>query len=207
MNEIQKANKALVDKYPWLLPRGYDDKVPEDYDYSYTELDAMPEGWRIAFGPLMCEDIQKELEKFYYADDFRIAQIKEKFGELRFYHNGVPVGSRVSDIIDDYAALSGYICISCGALDVPSTDGWIVPVCKECICKMGYWTNNKDGAREYWEGLSKAQAPHMLPTKRGYIRFSKDKGTEKIEVDMSETEKKVRDHARKRGIPMAQVRQ
>ena len=49
--EIIEKNKALVDDFPFLLPRNrWTGKVPDDYDYSYTELDAMPEGWRTAFG-------------------------------------------------------------------------------------------------------------------------------------------------------------
>ena len=56
-------NRWLCMKYPWLLPRNrWTDKEIEDYDYSWTELDAMPEGWREAFGEQMCEEIQKVLE-------------------------------------------------------------------------------------------------------------------------------------------------
>ena len=33
------------------MPRNrWTGEVPEDYDYSYTELDSMPDGWRKAFG-------------------------------------------------------------------------------------------------------------------------------------------------------------
>lgn len=47
----KEYNKQLVEKYPFLLPRNrWTGKVQEDYDYSYTELDGMPDGWRKAFG-------------------------------------------------------------------------------------------------------------------------------------------------------------
>ena len=50
---------------------------------SYTELDAMPKGWRKCFGIQMCKEIKKALledggrKKLY---NYRISQIKEKFG-------------------------------------------------------------------------------------------------------------------------------
>lgn len=62
LKEIQEYNKALIVKYPFLLPRNrWTDKVAEDYDYTYTELDAMPRGWRIRFSEEMVEEIKEEL--------------------------------------------------------------------------------------------------------------------------------------------------
>ena len=47
-------NKKLIKKYPWLIPRNrWTDKIPNDYDYSWTELDSMEDGWRKAFGEMM----------------------------------------------------------------------------------------------------------------------------------------------------------
>ena len=82
MASIEK-NKELIEKYPWLLPRNrWAGEVIENYDYSFTELDDMPDGWRIAFGEQFCADIQHELDKLKpeTAADFRVLQIKEKFG-------------------------------------------------------------------------------------------------------------------------------
>ena len=96
--EVVERNKELIAKYPWLLPHNrFSDKIADDYDYSYTELDAMPDGWRKAFGEQMCEEIQKELEKFDYVDKYRILQIKEKFGFLHWYDSGAPIG-KLSDV-------------------------------------------------------------------------------------------------------------
>ena len=56
----KEYNKQLVKKYPFLLPRNrWTGKVPKEYDYSYTELDDMPDGWRKAFGEQMCEEIKQ----------------------------------------------------------------------------------------------------------------------------------------------------
>lgn len=182
-------NKRLIEKYPWLYPH-YDwsgEKV-KDYDYTWTELDAMPNGWRKAFGELLCEEIQEELERCNFVDEYSIAQIKEKFGELRWYDNGVPSGCRVHEIIENYSACSGYICISCGELDAPCTDGWITPVCKNCIKK----TNIKD-PEAYWEEISKKQFPHTLPLTRMYRKWSQEKNKwEDTIVDLTPTVQKIR---------------
>ena len=99
---------------------------------SYTELDAMPDGWRKAFGIQMCKEIKKELKKYNYLYKYRIMQIKEKFGALRWYDNGSPNGC-VYPIINKYEALSERTCIVCGKPATKISKGWISPYCDNCI--------------------------------------------------------------------------
>ena len=130
-------NKELIEKYPWLLPRNrWTGKVIEDYDYSFTELDDMPDGWRIAFGEQFCADIQHELDKLKpeAAADFRVLQIKEKFGQLRFYTNWVTEG--INEVIRQYENLSEHTCIGCGAPATKISTGWISPWCDKCAGKI-----------------------------------------------------------------------
>lgn len=130
MKKIIKENKALIKEYPFLLPRNrWTGKVTEDYDYSWTELDAMPDGWRKAFGIKMCKEIKEALGD--YIDKYRIMQIKEKYGGLRWYDSGAPRG--VYDIISKYEKLSNYICILCGAPATKVSLGWISPFCDDCV--------------------------------------------------------------------------
>lgn len=113
LKAIKEFNRELLKKYPWLEPRndwsgkkitqcagsdgeegfwpGDPQKHPE-YDYEYTLLDDMPDGWRIAFGDEMVERIHQELVRHNYVDNYMIVQIKEKFGTLRWYDNGSPRG-------------------------------------------------------------------------------------------------------------------
>ena len=43
-------NKKLIERYPWLLPRNvWSDEVPEDYDYSYTKFDEIPDNLKNAY--------------------------------------------------------------------------------------------------------------------------------------------------------------
>ena len=42
MQSNKESNQKLIERFPFLMPRNrWTGKVPEDYDYSYTELDSM----------------------------------------------------------------------------------------------------------------------------------------------------------------------
>ena len=90
---MSEKNKELVKKYPFLswygnpLFRGYSEDA---VSYQHTWEDELPEGWRKAFCPQMWDELKAILEKANYVDKFRFAQIKEKYGTLRLYHNGIP---------------------------------------------------------------------------------------------------------------------
>lgn len=102
---------------------------------TYTELDAMPDGWRRAFGIQMCEEIKRALltEGGRKAlKKYRIAQIKEKFGSLNWYSD---YGTRkiYDEIIPKYETLSYKTCINCGKPAEYVSKGWISPYCKDCV--------------------------------------------------------------------------
>lgn len=125
------TNKELIERYPFLRPRNcFTDEIIEDADY--TELDDMPEGWRKAFGERMCEEIREELIKHNYLDEYRIIQIKEKYGMLCWYDAGSPADSNVYDIISKYEDVSRKICILCGKPATKISRGWICPYC-DCV--------------------------------------------------------------------------
>ncbi len=128
----KEYNKALCEKYPWLIPTNrWTGEIVEDYDYDYTELDSMPEGWRIAFGDQMVEELNRELVKGGFVNDYRITQIKEKYGGLRWYDNGNT--EEGYNIINKYESLSRKTCICCGKPAKYITLGWISPFCEDCI--------------------------------------------------------------------------
>ena len=137
-------NKYLCERYPFLIPRHiWTDKVMWEVPksdwrytpkYSYTLLDSMPQGWRKVFGEQMCKEIREELIKWNYLDKYRISQIKEKYGELRWYDFGVPKNSKIWDIIDKYSEMSQHICLCCGRpAEIISNGGWLEPICNSCL--------------------------------------------------------------------------
>lgn len=132
MRLTRKQNKELCEKYPFLVPYNvFTGEVIHDYDYEYTELDNMPDGWRIAFGERLCEELRKELIEHNYLDKYRILDIKEKYGGLRWYDNGSP--QSIHDIIHKYEDMSYRTCIVCGNPATKITTCWISPYCDKCL--------------------------------------------------------------------------
>ena len=41
-------------------------KIVDNYNYDWTELDCMPNGWRRAFGKQFMEELRKECIKYIY---------------------------------------------------------------------------------------------------------------------------------------------
>ena len=103
---------------------------------TFNELDAMDEGWLRRFGIQMMKELKKQLKKDKMLYSFRITQIKEKFGGLRFYVECA--SNEVYDIINKYENMSYDICISCGQDAKYTTRGWICPYCEECVTERGY---------------------------------------------------------------------
>ena len=107
---------------------------------NHTELDAMDAGWRKAFGIQICKEIRAALlsHGWKYLFAYRITQIKEKFGGLRWYdYNGT---HEIQEIISKYEDISERTCIDCGKPATKISKGWICPYCDDCI-----------GDREYTE--------------------------------------------------------
>ena len=147
----KEENKRLCDTYPFLIPSncfsgkrinckepgfwpGEPDALPPEWDYEYTELDDMPDGWRIAFGEQMCAEIKAALLSEeggeQLLEDYRIVQIKEKYGYLRWYDNFST--TKVQQIIRKYERKSAETCIKCGKPATKLSRGWIAPWCDEC---------------------------------------------------------------------------
>lgn len=133
----RRYNKWLCKRYPFLIPRNvFSDEICWDKNYSWTLADEIPKGWWKAFGLQLCEELRKDLVKCNYLTKLRFVQIKEKYGSLRMYTNGIPIGSKVFEIIEYYSVLSENICIKCGKPNTPMINtGWISPECYECFYK------------------------------------------------------------------------
>ena len=129
----RKQNEELVEQYPFLKP--YDPITGgflSDYDYAFTALDDMPKGWRSAFGKQMCEEIREELVKEGKLDKYRVDQVKEKYGQLRWYdHCGTEKIEK--EIIPKYEKLSAQTCVVCGNAAATNYErGHAVPLCEKC---------------------------------------------------------------------------
>ena len=203
-------NKKLCKRYPFLIPRNrWTDKVSWLLrPYDHTEWDEMPKGWRKAFGDQLLEDLRDALLKDGGSRallSFRIEQLKEKYGDLRLYHNYY--SPTVSRVINTYEVVSEHVCIQCGKLDTPNVNiyGWWSPVCKECFNERS-WNSKEDTydkcvhasyTTEFWKTEGELQNPFQIPISYTVRSWSKDKGEQENLVDIHETVQKIRWHNRK----------
>lgn len=128
-------NRLLVEKYPFLIPASaWDGEEIKNYDYSYTWLDSLPVGWNKAFGEKMCAEIAEALKKSGNIEEYRIIEIKEKWGGLRWYDAGGT--DETYEIIEKYEKISEKTCVKCGAPATKESVGWISPWCDGCAEKM-----------------------------------------------------------------------
>ena len=148
----------------------------------------MPDGWRKTFGMMMVEELSALLRQAHYEHKYRIMQIKSKYGELRWYDNGVPTSiyDKFQEVINKYTYLSQNICFICGRPDTHMIDigGWIDPICKNCYekhinCNLKY------------EDTYDAENDGQMTNSYTIIHYSKDKKID-ITYDISDTTNRIR---------------
>lgn len=203
--EEQLNNWILVVKYPFLMPKYWNSEtmqyeVDPDYDYKITKLDAMPNGWRNAFGEMMCEEIYNALVERGGLNEYMITQIKEKFGQLRWY--GSPSYKEVERIVDKYSALSENICMFCGKPDVPMTgDDYTYPLCKNCYCTPDKYAKeimDEEELKQFWDEHEKdwerwnRESNKMVESYSFRVWTVEDPEPRTINCDISNTANKIR---------------
>ena len=130
-------NFILCKKYPFIRVKNV--WTHKKYGYSSTELDMLPYGWKIKFGEDICKELSELFKKSqvkHFNRKYFITQIKEKYGTLRWYDNGVPedIFKEYMDIINKYEELSAKTCICCGEeAETRNVGGWYEPLCDKCF--------------------------------------------------------------------------
>lgn len=124
-NEFQeRKQKEFYDKYPLCFPKG------EPYCGFYCGY-----GWWPVLDRL-CADITKVLESTPDSE-FAVAQIKEKFGGLRFYVDGTGNSREVIYTLINKAEKECWdICEDCGGPGKRQTGGWVKTRCDACQKKF-----------------------------------------------------------------------
>ena len=124
--------QRLVQEYPFLV----DKKVDINLAYSfYTYFDSLPITWVKNFGEKLCAELKEALIEEGEFENYKVLQVKEKFGVMRWYDNSN--NPRIQSIIQKYESLSEKICARCGAPATHMTTGWILPICDNCDKEMG----------------------------------------------------------------------
>lgn len=130
MNWTTTQIKQIVEKYPYLAPHNaWTGKVVEEYDYSYTEMWSLPEGWHKLF-LLLCKELRPHIEKAGLLNTWYFTQLKEKYGTMRVYTCNTP--KTIDHLIDLYECYSKYVCFVCGNDTRWETTGWVSYLCDKC---------------------------------------------------------------------------
>ena len=80
-------------------------------------------------------------------------QVKEKFGGLRVYHNGMPEEWDAHEHAWEY--ISEHTCVECGKFPVPMRYfSWISPLCEKHAWKDSEWSeeDKKQITEKNWDG-------------------------------------------------------
>ena len=97
-------------------------------------LEQLPNGWRIAFGNQLADDVIALTKKYNFENEYEVLQIKEKFGGLRWYEGHVPheMYTEHNNLIHGYEQMSYRTCVICGnAAEIPYNI-YDQPICDEC---------------------------------------------------------------------------
>lgn len=119
-----ELEETLLKRYPKLFGSTQDDGTIVTQLWGFEHHD----GW---FGILdaLCQSIQKRVDSTQQTQ-VRIRQVKEKFGELRFYYTH---GDEfIKEAVETAEALSLQTCEECGRSGKQmNVKGWVITRCSE----------------------------------------------------------------------------
>lgn len=132
---IWLRNYILVKNFPFLEPQcgwGIDMcYLPKGYKYNYeqTWLDCLSSSWRKKFGLAICKELKQAIKQ-YGLKDYKVCQVKEKFGTLEWYDEG---GCDATiNVINKYNKISMETCFNCGRPAEYVSTNWITYYCPRC---------------------------------------------------------------------------
>lgn len=118
--------KEMLEKYPELFGSG--DELNPQKTLMVFGIET-GKGWKdviLSYLPKISEIVKEKK-----LDNFRIVQIKEKFGSLRVYTNNSV--QEIEDIIDEMEKECSTTCETCGSKEGKfRSNGWMRVICDEC---------------------------------------------------------------------------
>lgn len=194
--KIQMRNKRLIKKYYWLKPLSWNSRYIKDYDYSWIEWGWCP-GWDKTFGQMYMDELGAAIKEDNIKN-FRILQIKEKFGQARLYCN--IYNEKIDQIIQKYEFISENICMNCGCESPMLDDGWLYTYCFDCykkICRRREEYSNRtpktdEEIRKTYNDITVENDTGVIPETYTIRKYTPNDGHEDIIYDISDTVKKIR---------------
>jgi len=117
-NRDDKWFEELKEKHPALL---------EGIGYASIGV-----GWSKLVSDLCfrIDEYQKQMPESHFEEPVMVAQIKEKFGGLRFYIYNAD--DYIRGMVDFAESISYSICEDCSQPGKPRRDGWVRTLCDNC---------------------------------------------------------------------------
>lgn len=152
------TKKEYTDKFHhlfkdhWALPEVGDgwipllDKLTSMIDNKIKDIKKYNDGW-LKNGVVTPEKYESNKKLM---DNFKIVQIKEKFGGLRFYTEGTDyrVDKDIHGWIQFAEVMANELCEGCGTNQgLGSTSGWMRTICEPCAIELGKgegWMSRED---------------------------------------------------------------
>jgi hypothetical protein len=138
MEKKQRINDIndIIKKYP---------KIFLDYDGNPARVNwYCPNGW-LHILDWLCACLQNNIDYITIYDEngehhppqINCSQVKEKYGELRFYSNGET--DEQKGIIRFAEYLASRTCQECGSMiDIGQTERWVITMCRDCNKRIYY---------------------------------------------------------------------
>ena len=129
-----------LEKYPWsIIGQGYEMELSEVGTSWFDNLDTWCPGW-IGIITEFADRVTNLLNDHIEAK-ITILQIKEKYGELRFYASAESEDEefhdRFNELMDDLEDASKITCMRCGNNDTAKTrPRWDITYCDDCWARI-----------------------------------------------------------------------
>ena len=140
----KELDELLCKRYPKIFVQR---NLPMEQTYMCWGF-SCGDGWFHLIDKL-CRYIQLHVDRLKLPQ-VEAVQVKEKFGELRFYINAGD--DAIFNAIDYTTYLSVHTCEACGSMDdVGQTSGWVSTLCRNC----GETETGKSKTWKSWDEIDK----------------------------------------------------
>ena len=148
-----EQNKELVDKYPFLWPRylnsdNFGEKW-EPYNYDYTELDNLPDGWVNSWVPKFLNEVKDILIKKNLLNDYFVVRFVHTLWNKFNFKGNIDI-PEITELVKKYSAELNQYCMFCGKEPIYKST-WGFYACKECAKNDFYKTQAMFDDEIKWE--------------------------------------------------------